>query len=153
MEPTVRAERLFDEAKRQGMVNPLTGDGSPSLSMTIDAIHDAEADGYQSGAGDKDQEVVRELNRLNLISCLAEYVSAEEIAKTKEIFDGTCSQDLIVIATALRGLAEACDDAAQFAHDDERHGKAEEFEQRAEAYRACYQKCIEVWDGDDSSNK
>lgn len=84
---------------------------------------------------------------------LREYVSADEIAKTRQIFDGHVSHELIVIVTAIRGLAESCDEAAQFAYDDERPFKGEEYEQRASAYRQCHKALVEAWDGHDEANK
>lgn len=76
------------------------------------------------------------------------YVTAEGIEKTKRIFEcGQASHEVIVIATALRSLAEACDDAAQFCRDDERDLTAEAWDQRAGNYRNCYHKLVEEFDG------
>lgn len=66
MIPTRRAERLFDEAKKNGQLNHVTGDGAPSIRMVTDAIHDAEADGYQAGSGDKHQSELAEIRRLRV---------------------------------------------------------------------------------------
>jgi hypothetical protein len=84
---------------------------------------------------------------------LRDYVTADEIAKTKKIFDGHCSMELIVIATALRGLAEFTVESANLAEADERPFKAEEFLSRSADYRAIYDKIVEVWDGDIDANK
>ena len=42
MTPMERAERVFDKAKREGLVNPMTGDGMPTLEMVAEAIEDVE---------------------------------------------------------------------------------------------------------------
>lgn len=86
-----------------------------------------------------------------LFASFREYVTPEEVAKTRDILDGQCSHELIVIATALRGLAEACDEAAQFCHDDGRELTGEDWQYRAQRYRNCYEKIVEEWDGDISA--
>jgi hypothetical protein len=42
MEPIKRAEKLFDNAKKLGLVNPINGDGMPTVGMVHEAICDAE---------------------------------------------------------------------------------------------------------------
>jgi hypothetical protein len=101
-------------------------------------------------SGDKVTEQPRTVSvgSTDWFASLREYVDAEELAKTRRMFDGHhVSHDLIVIATALRGLAESCDDAAEFALADERPLKAEEYQQRGAAYRKCYKTLVKVWDG------
>ena len=50
--PHERAERLLDEATRQGLINPVTGEGAPTLKMIADAINDAEGDTEHFRGGD-----------------------------------------------------------------------------------------------------
>lgn len=151
MTPVKRAERIFDEAKRQGMVNPITGDGAPSIGMVTDAIHDAESDGYQSGSGDEHQNTVKAGNRLGLVSVLAEHVSKEEIEKTKLDIDN-CSMEVLVILTALRCLAEYAQDTANDLIADGRTLTAEGATERSGLYRQCYVDMLHTWGGRDSSN-
>lgn len=44
MSPRKRTEQLFDQAKSLGLVNPITGDGMPTIEMVVNAILDAESD-------------------------------------------------------------------------------------------------------------
>ena len=64
MSPSKRTNLLLDEAKKAGMVNLITSDGMPSAEMIQDAIHDADADAYQNGWFDRDQEVMKEIEAL-----------------------------------------------------------------------------------------
>jgi len=67
MSPSQRAEHLFNEAKKAGMINLVTGDGAPSIAMTADAIHDAEADGYANGSGDEFQMSIKAHDELTAL--------------------------------------------------------------------------------------
>jgi hypothetical protein len=39
-----RSNRLFDKAKKLGMVNPMTSDGAPNREMVAEVIMEAESD-------------------------------------------------------------------------------------------------------------
>ena len=54
-----RVIKLFDEAKELDLINPITGDGMPTLGMIEDALHDAFSDGRQEGWFERDQEEIR----------------------------------------------------------------------------------------------
>ena len=44
-----RTDRLFDEAKKLGLDNPMTDDGAPTRRMVSEAISDAEGDTIAKG--------------------------------------------------------------------------------------------------------
>jgi hypothetical protein len=50
MNVTDRANDLCDKAKALGLVNPITGEGMPSLDMIVDALDDAESDAQAQSA-------------------------------------------------------------------------------------------------------
>jgi hypothetical protein len=64
MNPTKRVELLLDEAKKIGLINPITGDGMPSISMLIDVVSDAESDGRNAIDFDKHQKELAKILQL-----------------------------------------------------------------------------------------
>lgn len=59
MNANQRAERLCDKAKKLGMVNPITGEGCPSIAMIAEAMNDAEGDGAMQSLGDDAQRILK----------------------------------------------------------------------------------------------
>ena len=121
-------------------------DYAPSIPDAIAALTDSRSSAVEPSATEKPTP-------RDHFASLREYVTDEGISKSKEVFDGCASFEVLVIATALRELADSCSDAAQFANDDDRPLKAEEFESRAGRYIACYNKIVEEWDGDPSAGE
>jgi len=58
MNPTTRAEKLFDRAKAAGLVNPVTDEGAPTVAMVAGAIIDAQGDADMQKCGDAWQEII-----------------------------------------------------------------------------------------------
>lgn len=68
MSPTTRAEKLFDRAKAQGLVNPVTSEGAPTVAMVAAAIIDARGDADMQKCGDAWQEIIALQNVLGALN-------------------------------------------------------------------------------------
>lgn len=77
---------------------------------------------------------------------LSQYVPQKLISAALAVFESDVSPELAAIAVAIYQIKTSLDDAAQFAHDDERHFKAEEFESRASRYGAMLSFTLKEWD-------
>jgi hypothetical protein len=73
-----RTDILLNEAKKLGLVNPVTGDGMPTHGMIAEAISDAEGDAVHTGRNQIGYSIA--LQRAIERHCAGELVP-EEIAK------------------------------------------------------------------------
>lgn len=90
MNPTTRAEKLFDRAKRDGLVNPVTQEGAPTVAMVAEAIIDAQGDADMQKCGDAWQEIIalqRVLGALNSRVHSGYDFNADPDGMTKKVSD------------------------------------------------------------------
>lgn len=76
MSPIKRAELLFNDACREGLVNPVTGDGMPTVGMVADAIATAVAVGRTENDA---EEILEELMKKRLIRSRGKVVGGGDV--------------------------------------------------------------------------
>lgn len=79
------------------------------------------------------------------LDMLDNYVSAEEIDKTKEELDGGATGEILLIATVLRVMAETTEEHANDLRADEATLRAEDADCRAGRYRAAYDALLHIF--------
>lgn len=81
------------------------------------------------------------------LESLGAYLTASTWEKaTARLEFSDSSGDVDAIVAILMGLEDATSDHAQFCAEDERYLRSEEFTQRAEAFAACSEAIIKIWE-------
>lgn len=79
------------------------------------------------------------------LDVLDDYVSAEEIEKTKAALDDGATGEILLIATILRVMAETTTEHADDLRADEATLRAEDADDRADRYRAAYDALLQIF--------
>ena len=79
------------------------------------------------------------------LDVLDNYVSAEEIEKTKEELDGGAAGEILLMATILRVMAETTEEHANDLRADDATLRADDADSRAGRYRAAYDAMLHVF--------
>lgn len=106
-----------------------------------------------------DAEAAKIFGDLNSLVCNAEaraklrldvldnYVTAEEIEKTKADLDDGATGEVLLMATILRVMAETTEEHANDLRADEATLRAEDADGRAGRYRAAYDALLHIFNG------
>lgn len=127
---------------------------TPLDFLGLQVFTQSSAESEQEGG---DMEAAKIFGDLNSLVCNAEaraklrldvldnYVSAEEIEKTKAEIDDGVTGEILLIATILRVMAETTEEHANDLRADEATLRAEDADGRAGRYRAAYDAILHVF--------